>query len=46
MSLTKFLKEKDVKRKFQEFFPRPRFTTKKEMLAPPLTENYSLVRSE
>jgi len=43
MSLTKFLKEKDVKRKFQEFFPKPRFTAKKEILAPPLTENYSLV---
>jgi len=43
MSLTKFLKEKDVKRKFQEFFPKPRFTVKKEILAPPLTENYSLV---
>lgn len=43
MSLTKFIKQKDVKSKFLELFPKPHFTVKHEILAPPLTENYSLV---
>ncbi len=43
MSLTSFLKNKDVKEKFKEEFPKPRFSSKKEMLAPPLTSNYPLV---
>lgn len=43
MSLTSFLKNRDVKEKFARQFPKPRFTLKKEVLAPPLTKRYSLV---
>ena len=43
MTLTKFLKLKDVKIKFQEFFPKPQFKIKKPLLASPITPNYSLV---
>ena len=43
MSLTKFLKFKDVRKKFQEYFSKTRFAVKKEILAPPLTENYGRV---
>ncbi len=43
MSLTSFLKNKEVRDKFQEEFPKPRFTEKKELLAPPLTQNWSAV---
>lgn len=43
MSLTKFLKLKEVKSKFLDFFPKPRFTVKREIVASPITENYSLV---
>ena len=43
MSLTKFLEKKDVRKRFREFFPKPRFTVKKEIIAPPLTENYTKV---
>lgn len=43
MSLTSLLKNRDVKDKFREEFPKPRFNLKKEILAPPLTNHYSLV---
>jgi len=43
MSLTSFLNNKDVRRKFQEEFPKPTFSIKRELLAPPLTQNYGLV---
>ncbi len=43
MSLTSFLKNNDVKEKFQQEFPKPRLTEKKELLAPPLTVHYFLV---
>lgn len=43
MSLTSFLELKDVKKKFRESFPKPWFTLKKEILAPPLTNHYALV---
>lgn len=43
MSLTEFLGLKDVKTKFLELFPKPPFTIKHEILAPPLTTNYPLV---
>ena len=43
MSLLKFLKIKDVKKKFQEYFSKTRFAVKKEILAPPLTKNYGRV---
>jgi hypothetical protein len=43
MSLTTFLKNRDVKEKFAQQFPKPRFSLKKEILAPPITKHYSLV---
>ncbi|MGQ9848264.1 MAG: hypothetical protein ACUVQP_12295 [Bacteroidales bacterium] len=43
MSLTKFLENKDVKEKFLQEFPKPRFDLKKKILAPPITKHYSLV---
>jgi hypothetical protein len=44
MSLTKFIKLKEVKEKFEEFFPiKPTLDVKKEILAKPYTNNYSLV---
>ncbi|KKM01668.1 hypothetical protein LCGC14_1792120 [marine sediment metagenome] len=43
MSLTKFLKLNEVKIKFREFFPKPRFSIQRELLAPPLTRHYSKV---
>ena len=43
MSLTKFLKIEDVKKKFQEYFSKTGFAVKKEILAPPLTKNYGRV---
>ena len=43
MSLTTFLKNRDVKEEFARQFPKPRFSLKKEILAPPITKHYSLV---
>jgi hypothetical protein len=43
MSLTTFLKNRDVKEKFAQQFTKPRFSLKKEILAPPITKHYSLV---
>jgi len=43
MSLTKFLENKDVKEKFSQEFPKPKFDLKKEIIAPPITKHYSLV---
>jgi len=43
MSLTSFLQNKDVKERFRQEFQKPRFSMKKDLLAPPLTKNYSLV---
>lgn len=43
MSLTSFLKNKDVKERFRQEFPRPEFKLKKEILAPPVTRRYLLV---
>ncbi len=43
MSLSKFLKIEDVKKKFQECFSKTRFAVKREILAPPLTKNYGRV---
>ncbi|KKM98827.1 hypothetical protein LCGC14_1153970, partial [marine sediment metagenome] len=43
MSLSKFLKIEDVKKRFQECFSKTRFAVKKEILAPPLTKNYGRV---
>lgn len=43
MSLTRFLKNKDVRERFRQEFPRPEFKLKMEMLAPPVTRRYLLV---
>ncbi len=43
MSLTSFLAGTDVKEKFREEFSSPKFGVEKELLAPPLTNHYSLV---
>jgi hypothetical protein len=43
MSLTNFLKNKDVKEEFARHFPKPRFSLKKDLLAPPRTTHYGLV---
>src|SRR6266849_7234068 len=43
MSLTSFLKIKDVRQTFKEEFEKPRLGEKRELLAAPLTKNYSPV---
>jgi len=43
MSLTSFIKEPDVRKKFAETFPLPKIELKAEIKAPPITKNYSLV---
>lgn len=43
MSLTSFLTIKEVRDKFTEEFPLPKFDLRKEILAPPLTNHYSLI---
>ncbi len=43
MSLTSFLKKKDVRAQFRQTFQKPRFSVRRDMLASPLTKNYSLV---
>jgi len=43
MSLTSFLKDKDVKNAFERAFKKPQFNLQAELLAPSLTNNYSLV---
>jgi hypothetical protein len=43
MSLTSFLERKDVRERFRQEFDMPRMKTKRELLAPPLSNRYSLV---
>jgi len=43
MSLTSFLKNKDVREKFSQEFPKSKFNLKQEILAPPITKHYPLV---
>lgn len=43
MSLKTFLGNKDVRARFSEEFPKPKFGLKKEILAPPVTKHYRLV---
>lgn len=43
MSLTSFLKEKEVKDKFKQEFPLPKFELEKEIIAPPVTNHYILI---
>lgn len=40
MSLTSFVEQRDVREKLKQEFPKPKFTSKQELLAPPLTKNY------
>ncbi|MCD6423793.1 MAG: hypothetical protein J7L42_06740 [Elusimicrobia bacterium] len=43
MSLTSFLKNKDVKDAFKREFKKPQLKLQGELLAPPLTNHYGLV---
>lgn len=43
LSLTKFISLPDVKARFEQEFPLPVTTLKGQILAPPVTKNYSLV---
>lgn len=43
MSLTSFLRNQDVKRRFRQEFVIPKMTVQCEILAPPLSNRYSLV---
>jgi hypothetical protein len=43
MNLTSFIKTKNVHERFAREFQKPRLVGNREMLAPPLTENYSTV---
>jgi hypothetical protein len=43
MSLTSFLERKDVRERFRQEFDMPGMKTKRELLAPPLSNRYSLV---
>lgn len=43
MSLTSFLKNKDVKERFRQEFSKPKFSQNKEILAPPITKRYALM---
>jgi hypothetical protein len=43
MSLTSFIKTKNVRERFAQEFQKPRLGEKRDLLAPPLTKNYSMV---
>ncbi len=43
MSLTSFIKNPDVRKKFVETFPLPKIELKAELKAPPITKHYGLV---
>jgi hypothetical protein len=43
MSLTSFLRVKDVRERFSAEFPKPRLGEKRQLLAPPMTKHSSLV---
>lgn len=43
MSLTSFLKNRDVKERFRQEFKMPKMAIEKKLLAPPLSNRYSLV---
>lgn len=43
MSLLFFIQQPDVRAKFKAEFPKPKFTAKKQLLAPPQTKNYQLI---
>jgi hypothetical protein len=43
MSLTSLINQPDVRAKLKQEFPKPKFTSKQQLLAPALTKNYGLV---
>ena len=43
MSLTSFIKAKDIRDRFAQEFEKPRLVESRELLAPPLTKSYSMV---
>ena len=43
MSLTSFIKIKDVRQAFKREFKKPRLKVQRKLLAPPLTNHYGLV---
>lgn len=43
MSLTTFLKNQEVRDRFAQQFPKPKFDLKGELLAPPQTKRYALI---
>ena len=43
MSLTSFIKDKDINKMFKEEFKKPRLTEQRDLLSPPLTKHYSLI---
>ena len=43
MSLTSFVANKDVRERFKQEFPSPKFSVQKLLLAPPSTKHYSLM---
>ena len=43
MSLTSFVGNKDVRERFKQEFPSPKFSVQKPLLAPPLTKHYFLM---
>jgi len=43
MSLTSFLKNRDVKERFRQEFEMPKMRAERELIAPPLSNRYSLV---
>ncbi len=43
MSLTSLIKQKDVRERFRKEFPKPTLSIKMDIVAPPLTNHFSLV---
>lgn len=43
MSLLAFLSQKDVRDRFNQTFPKPKFANNQPLLAPPRTKNYGLI---
>ena len=43
MSLTSFVGNKDVRERFKQEFPSPKFSVQKPLLAPPLTKHNILM---
>lgn len=43
MSLTSFIKDKDINKMFKDEFKKPRLTEQRDLLSPPITKHYSLI---